>query len=54
MPKPHPEALKTETVATDDRNKPLQRHRKIAHDDKVRKYEIVGSAPQGFIEKPIK
>lgn len=50
----HPEQLKTETVATDDRKKPLQRHRRIAHDEKVRKYEIIGSAPQGFIEKSIK
>ena len=54
MPKAHPETLKTETLATDDKKRPLQRHRRIAHDDKVRKYEIVGSAPQGFIEVAIK
>ena len=54
MPKPHPETLKTETLATDDKKRPLQRHRKIAHDNKVRKYEITGCAEQGFIEVAIK
>ena len=46
--------MKTETVATDDRKKPLQRHRRIAHDEKVRKYEVIGVSEQGFIEKSIK
>lgn len=50
----HTEQLKTETVATDDRKKPLQRHRRIAHDEKVRKYEITGVSSQGFTEKSIK
>jgi hypothetical protein len=54
MPKQHPETLKTETVATDDRKKPLQRHRRIAHDEKVRKYEVTGVSEQGFTEKSMK
>jgi hypothetical protein len=54
MPKQHPETLKTETVATDDKKRPLQRHRRIAHDEKVRKYEVTGVSEQGFTEKSMK